>query len=103
MEEDNMSADGNKTKDRFVFRAKDFYALLEKQKYRCPYSGRELTPSNCIAEHRVPLRKSGKHEASNIILVDSHVGFLKRYLTDEEVSQLAADMTKNLKIKYAKK
>ena len=98
-----MSADGSKNKDRYVFRAKDFYDLLEKQKYRCPYTGRELTPANCIAEHRVPLRKSGKHESGNIILVDSHVGYLKRYLTDAEVLQLAADMAKTLKIKHAKK
>jgi hypothetical protein len=98
-----MSADGSKAKDRYIFRAADFYSLLEKQKYRCPYSGRELTPSNCIAEHRLPLRKSGKHEASNIILVDNSVGYLKRYLTDEELHALVADMAKTLKVKNAKK
>jgi len=94
-----MSNDGSKAKDRYIFRAKDFYELLEKQKYRCPYSGRELTPSNCIAEHRVPLRKSGKHEASNIVLVDNSVGYLKRYLTDKEVVELVANMAQTLNIK----
>lgn len=98
-----MKQDGLKAKERYIFRATDFYALLEAQKYRCPYSGRELTPANCIAEHRVPLRKSGRHEASNIVLVDNSVGYLKRYLTDEEVHLLIADMAKTLKTKHAVK
>jgi len=98
-----MNNDGSKTKDRYVFRAKDFYALLEKQSYRCPYSGRELTPQNCIAEHRVPLRKAGKHEATNIVLVDNQIGYLKRYLTDAEVFQLMEDMAKTMGAKRGKR
>lgn len=78
--------------NRFIFKATHFYELLERQAYRCPYSNRELTPGNCVAEHRIPLRKSGKHEASNIVLVDNTVGYLKRYLTDEEVLNLAIDI-----------
>ena len=78
--------------DRFIFKAQHFYELLEKQGYRCPYSGRELSPANCVAEHILPLRKQGRHEAGNIALVDQHVSFLKRYLTDEEVLQLAIDI-----------
>lgn len=80
------------TVKRYVFKAADFYSLLERESYRCPYSGRELTPSNCVAEHRVPLRKGGRHEASNIVLVDHHISYLKRYLTDDEVLNLATDI-----------
>ncbi|WP_041948258.1 HNH endonuclease [Turneriella parva] len=98
-----MSADGSKPANRYIFRARDFYELLEKQHYRCPYTDRELTPTNCIAEHRVPLRKGGKHEGKNIVLVDHQVAYLKRYMTDEEVKQLVADMMKTLKQKGARK
>jgi len=98
-----MSADGSTTKGKYSFKAKDFYALLEKQNYRCPYSGRELTPANCIAEHRVPLRKRGRHEASNIVLVDNSVGYLKRYLTDEELHQLIDDMAKTIGKRHARR
>lgn len=92
-----MSSSGSTTKNRYVFRAQDFYRLLEEQDYTCPYSGRELTPNNCVAEHKVPLRRNGKHEASNIVLVDSAVGQLKRHLTDEELYTLVQDLAKTLK------
>ena len=78
--------------NRFTFKATHFYALLEKQRYLCPYSGRELTPANCVAEHVLPLRRQGRHEEQNLVLVDHHVAYLKRYLTDEEVLALAIDI-----------
>lgn len=98
-----MNNNGSATKSRYVFRAQDFYKLLEEQDYKCPYSGRELTPNNCIAEHRVPLRRKGKHEASNIVLVDNAVGYLKRHLTDEELHALVRDISQNLTIKNKNK
>lgn len=78
--------------NRFVFRAAHFYALLEQQEYRCALTGRELTPENTSAEHIIPLRKGGKHELSNIFLVDDAVAKLKRYYSDDEVIQLAREL-----------
>lgn len=81
---------------RFIFKASHFYELLEKQQYRCPYSGRELTAASCVAEHIIPLRKQGQHHADNVVLVDHQVAYLKRYLTDEEVLILALDIMKTM-------
>jgi len=78
--------------NRFVFRAAHFYALLEQQEYRCALTGRELTPENTSAEHIIPLRKGGKHELSNIFLVDDAVAKLKRYYSDDEVIRLAREL-----------
>jgi len=75
---------------KYTFRAKDFYFLLEKkQNYRCAISGIELTPGNTTAEHIIPLRRGGKHELSNIYLVDENVARLKRNLMEEEVIEIA--------------
>lgn len=82
--------------ERFRFRTEHFYELLEGQKYTCPVTGRKLTPQNTVAEHRIPLRKSGKHELENIILVDQDASKLKRYMTDEEVVSLAADIIQSM-------
>lgn len=86
--------------ERFRFKTEHFYQLLEAQKYKCPISGRELTPQNTVAEHRIPLRKSGKHELKNIILVDQDASKLKRYMTDLEAVKLAADIIQTLGTEY---
>lgn len=88
----NPKADEIQRAKRFVFRANDFYELLEAQKFKCKYSGRTLNPSNCVAEHILPLRQRGQHELPNIVLVDAEVAYLKRYLTDDEVLKLAIDI-----------
>ncbi len=82
---------GNSRKD-FVFRAQHFYALLDKQKYSCPLTGRELTPENTTAEHIIPLKRGGVHTLANIFLIDDKVAKLKRFMTSEEVVRLAAEI-----------
>lgn len=76
----------------YKFRAMDFYELLEEQEYRCPLTGRELTPGNTTAEHIVPLRQRGEHCRANIYLVVKTVAKIKRYVAEEELVQLAADI-----------
>lgn len=78
--------------EKYTFRAKDFYALLESQNYRCPLTGRELTPETTCAEHIIPLRKGGIHALSNIYLVHETVARLKRHYTDAEIQELANDI-----------
>jgi len=83
-------------KERYKFKAKDFYRLLDQQKYRCPVSGRELTPENCMAAHKVPIRKGGEHCFENIYLVTDAVTQIKRQLTDDELLELSRDIVKTL-------
>jgi len=88
--------------ENYRFKAKDFYFLLEEQARRCPVSGRELTPDNCMAAHRVPLRKGGVHSLENIYLVTDAVTQIKKQLTDEELLLLCKDIVATLEAKYAR-
>ncbi|MBL8019415.1 MAG: hypothetical protein JNM27_07100 [Leptospirales bacterium] len=75
--------------NKYSFRTKDFYALLERQKYKCALSGLDLTPQNTIAEHIVPLQQGGKHCFANIYLVETRVSKLKRNLLEQDVIDIA--------------
>jgi len=90
-------------KDTYKFKAKDFYALLEKQNYICPVSGRQLTPENCMASHKTPIRKGGEHHLENIYLVVDAVTQIKKNLTDEELLNLCRDIVVRLGGKNGKK
>jgi len=81
---------------KWTFKAKDFYALLDRQKYTCPLTGRELRPENTTAAHIVPLRKGGKHEVGNIYLVVNDLLDIKKNLTDEELVTLCYDVLKTI-------
>lgn len=74
----------------FFWKRGDFYHLLEKkQKMRCALSGIELTPQTTVAEHKIPLRRGGKHELENIYLLDENVARLKKGLLDAEFVEIA--------------
>jgi len=98
--EGKAKAKSKSDKGKFVFRSEHFYGLLERQSYQCEYSSRVLTPSNCTAEHVIPMRKQGWHAEDNVVLVDQHVGYLKRYLTPPETFQLALDIVKTMGKEY---
>ena len=87
----------------YVYRAKDFYAQLEEQQYRCFMTGRELTPVNCTAEHLTPLKQGGKHERGNIVLLVREIAPLKRALSEAEIVDLAFDILKEKGGKYGYK
>ena len=82
-------------KKKYIFRATDFYEMLDKQEYKCPLTGRELTPENTTAEHITPLRKGGLHIKDNIYLIDKETSKIKRYLTEVELINLAIDIVKS--------
>jgi len=84
----------SKSDEKYVFRSKDFYRLLEEQKYQCKYSRRKLTPENCQAVHVVPLTKGGKHHITNIVLIDREVHYIKRYLKLDELISVCQDVIK---------
>lgn len=78
--------------NEYKFNAKDFYRILDTQNKRCRLTGRELTPENTNAEHILPLRKGGSHEFKNVCLIVEPLSKLKRYYTEDEIIQLAADI-----------
>lgn len=76
----------------YKFAAKDFYAMLDRQNYRCALSGRELTPENTDAEHIIPLDQGGTHTLENIYLIVREAARLKRHLTEKEMIRLCFDI-----------
>ncbi|MBU41604.1 MAG: hypothetical protein CMN76_00165 [Spirochaetaceae bacterium] len=76
----------------YTFKAKDFYELLDGQQERCALTGRQLTPENCTAIHRIPLRRGGTHDLNNICLVVEEIAQLKRSLLDDELYSLCEDL-----------
>ena len=78
--------------NNYKFKAKHFYDLLESQGYRCPLTGRELTPESTTAEHKVQLQAGGIHELQNIYLIHKDVGRIKRFMSEADVVQLAFDI-----------
>ena len=90
-----MAKKGITSGSDYTFKAKDFYALLESQSHKCALTGRELTPENCTAIHRIPLRRGGTHDPDNICLVIEEVAQIKRALFDEELYALCEDLLRH--------
>lgn len=86
--------------DSYKLTAKDFYALLDKQQYRCRLSGRELTPENTDGEHILPLEFGGQHQLQNICLIVRNAARLKRHLTEEAVVELCYDILKTRGLEF---
>lgn len=86
--------------ENYKFTAKDFYALLKIQSYRCPLSGRELTPATTRAELIVPKERGGVNAVDNIYLVDKDVSKIKRSMLESEIVELAADILKTMGKKH---
>lgn len=84
----------------YKFKASDFYFLLESQEFRCPLSGRELTPENCTASHIVPVRRGGAHALENIYLIVDSVTQIKRNMLDDELVALCVDIVQNVGVSH---
>lgn len=62
----------------------DVLSLLEKQEYKCAYSGLELTPDNISADHFIPVSRGGHHTIDNIRLVTGEVNRAKGTMSFDE-------------------
>lgn len=86
--------------ENYKFSAKDFYSLLERQKYTCPLTNRELTPETTRAELIIPKERGGQNAFENIYLVDRHVAKVKRSMLENEIFTLAVDIVKTMGKKH---
>ena len=58
----------------------DIKQLLEKQGYRCAYSGRHLVPGiNASLDHIVPVAKGGTNNITNLQWVDKHINIRMKF------------------------
>ncbi|MGL4369489.1 MAG: hypothetical protein ACRCUT_07445 [Spirochaetota bacterium] len=78
----------------YKFFAEDFWNLINTQKYTCALTGRELTPMNTEVELRRPKISldQGRAEISNHYLVDKALSQLCRYLSEDEIIDIAAEI-----------
>ena len=72
--------------------AKMIMTLIERQGFRCPLSGRTLTPETASLDHVLPLSRDGKHDLSNIWVVHNQVNSAKGTLTAEEFVSLCTEV-----------
>jgi 5-methylcytosine-specific restriction endonuclease McrA len=77
---------------KYSFKSAHFYKLLESQGYSCFFSKRPLVPNSTMAVHVIPLQLGGKHEISNIVLVDKEIHHIKKYVTPDKLLKLAKDI-----------
>ena len=67
--------------------------LLNRQKHRCPYSGRRLFPGiNASIDHIVPLSEGGGRSLDNVQWLDTSVNVAKNSLSEKEFLALVADI-----------
>lgn len=71
---------------------KQIMELIETQQYRCALSGRELTPETASLDHVIPLSRGGKHDISNLQVLDHQVNAAKGTMTMEEFTAMCGDV-----------
>lgn len=74
--------------------AKTIMTLVERQRFRCAISGRELTPQTASLDHIVPLARGGEHGVDNIWVVDQHINSAKGTMTLDEFVAMCRDVVR---------
>jgi 5-methylcytosine-specific restriction endonuclease McrA len=74
---------------------KALLSLLEDQGYRCALTGEPLDPTNCAADHKLPLSRGGKNCMSNLQLTTKAVNECKGQLTNSEFLAMCAAVCQN--------
>ena len=81
-----------KRKEPIKFFAKNFWALMKEQDYKCALTGRELTPDNTEVELREPFRERGRTEIDNHYIVVRDLAYTARHVKEGAIVQLAAEI-----------
>jgi 5-methylcytosine-specific restriction endonuclease McrA len=58
--------------------------MIENQEYRCALSGIELEPDTAVLDHKIPRKRGGKHELSNVWWLHRDVNRAKGTMTVDE-------------------
>jgi len=77
----------------------DIKAILERQKYKCPYTGQVLIPGkNTSLDHIVPKSKGGSNDIDNLECVIKIVNTMKHNQSHEEFIKIMQDILGYLKV-----
>jgi len=79
-------------KGELKFFAEDFWELMEKQNYKCALTGRKFEPINTEIELREPNLRENRFDKFNFYLVDKALAPLARYLSEDEIIELAVEI-----------
>ena len=75
--------------------AKKVMQLVERQRYRCALTGRELTPSTASLDHKMPLSRVGQHSMSNLWIVHREINAAKGTMTIDEFIALCREVSEH--------
>ena len=67
---------------------KSLLAKLESQGFRCTLTGWDLKPETAGVDHTIPISQGGKHELSNIAIVDQKVNRAKNTMSLTEFVEM---------------
>lgn len=73
---------------RQVVTAKRLLEQLEKQEFRCYFTGDSLSPETASVEHLQPLSKGGQTEIGNVVWVRKEVNIAKGSLSESDFIRL---------------
>jgi hypothetical protein len=68
------------------------FAMIERQRFRCAMTGRQLTPQTAALDHIVPIRCGGRHVIENTQVLHKDVNRAKGSLTNEEFITLCREV-----------
>jgi CRISPR/Cas system Type II protein with McrA/HNH and RuvC-like nuclease domain len=84
-----MSVDDNKVT------AKRLRRLLEKQGYKCFFSGRPLEPNTASVDHLLPVSRGGTNTIDNVCVVHMDINRAKGTLTASEFIGLCREVVEH--------
>jgi 5-methylcytosine-specific restriction endonuclease McrA len=84
----------SRAKGPTVVTAAAVMAILERQKFRCALSGRPLTPQSASIDHIAPIAKGGKHEMTNLWVVENTINRAKNTMTHDEFLAMCRDVVR---------
>ncbi|MFI5416223.1 MAG: hypothetical protein ACHQXJ_02605 [Nitrososphaerales archaeon] len=79
-------------KGELKFFAEDFWELMEQQNHKCALTGRKFEPINTEIELKKPNLREGRFEKSNFYLINKSLSPLARYLSEDEIIELAIEI-----------
>lgn len=69
--------------------------MLKAQKFKCAYSGRDLTPETASVDHRQPISRGGANDLGNLAIVHTDVNAAKASMTVEEFVQVCREVVEH--------
>ncbi|WP_439624097.1 HNH endonuclease [Gemmata sp.] len=78
-----------------TIKASELMKLLERQDFRCAYTGRSLSPETASVDHITPISRGGLNELSNLAIVHMDVNTAKSSMTLEEFVAVCREVVDN--------